>query len=268
MIHDIAPHRYDNAFLQSAPGEGDAALYYEKDTILLCQEGKGWRIWQVLRPDTGGGRGAQNGPFPFSWAGLLPALSLAAGAAGPGTHPAKGAPAELAPWVGFAGVTGWQLGRWEGQHHYCGACGAPMRASQRECALVCTKCGCREYPRINPAVIVAVRDGEDLLMIRSQLSTTGRYHLLSGYVEVGETLEQTVEREVMEEVGVRIKNIRYYANQPWSFSDTLMIGFTAKLGWAAAAVPFTGRGDLGCEMGRTGGHPRADGSRQYRQRDD
>ena len=66
-------------------------------------------------------------------------------------------------------------------------------------------------------------------MIRSQLSTTGRYHLLSGYVEVGETLEQTVEREVMEEVGVRIKNIRYYANQPWSFSDTLMIGFTAEL---------------------------------------
>lgn len=89
---------------------------------------------------------------------------------------------------------------------------------------------------------------------RSQLSTTGRYHLLSGYVEVGETLEQTVEREVMEEVGVRIKNIRYYANQPWSFSDTLMIGFTAELdGRGRRSIYRKRRSRL--QMGRTADIP-------------
>lgn len=104
-----------------------------------------------------------------------------------------------------------------------------MRRSARERAFVCPQCGIREYPKINPAIIVAVSDGDELLMIKSPGSTSGRYHLIAGYVEVGETFEQTVAREVMEEVGVKVKNIRYYKSQPWAFSDTIMVGFTAEL---------------------------------------
>ena len=121
MIHEIAPHRYDNAFLQSAPGEGDAALYYEKDTILLCQEGKGWRIPQFSDLTLEAAEGAER-LFSIDGQGfyLLSRLPQAL----PGrelTLQKVRLLRELAPWVGFAGVTGWQLGRWEGQHRYCGA---------------------------------------------------------------------------------------------------------------------------------------------------
>lgn len=84
-------------------------------------------------------------------------------------------------------------------------------------------------PKICPAVVVAIRNGDKLLMSRYARGTYRRYALIAGYVEVGETFEECVRREVMEEVGLKVKNIRYYKSQPWSFSDSVMIGFTADL---------------------------------------
>lgn len=95
--------------------------------------------------------------------------------------------------------------------------------------MVCSSCGHTEYPKICPAVIVAIRKGDKLLMSRYARGTYHRYALIAGYVEVGETFEECVRREVMEEVGLKVKNIRYYKSQPWSFSDSVMIGFTADL---------------------------------------
>lgn len=91
-----------------------------------------------------------------------------------------------------------------------------------------------EYPKIAPAVIVAVTNGDKLLMSRYANRTSKRYALIAGFTEIGETVEETVAREVMEEVGLRVKNIRYYKSQPWSFSDTLLIGFFAELDGGAA----------------------------------
>jgi NAD+ diphosphatase len=104
-----------------------------------------------------------------------------------------------------------------------------MRAGTTERSMVCTDCGHTEYPKICPAVIVAIRNGDKLLMSRYARGTYRRYALIAGYVEVGETFEECVRREVMEEVGLKVKNIRYYKSQPWSFSDSVMIGFTADL---------------------------------------
>lgn len=132
-------------------------------------------------------------------------------------------------WLAFAGVTGRQLHRWIKNHRYCGCCGEKLRPSETERAFCCDHCGNIVYPRICPGVIVAVIDGDRLLMTRYAGRPFKRYALVAGFTEIGETLEETVQREVMEEVGLKVKNIRYFGCQPWSFSDSLLVGFFAEL---------------------------------------
>ena len=94
----------------------------------------------------------------------------------------------------------------------------------------CTRCGAIVYPRINPAIVVLVRDGDRALLTHyADRPMLQRYALVAGFTEIGETLEDTVRREVLEEVGIRVKNVRYHANQPWGFSGNLMVGFWADL---------------------------------------
>lgn len=99
--------------------------------------------------------------------------------------------------------------------------------------MYCPECHQMEYPKISPAVIIAVMDGSRLLLSKYADREYKKYALLAGFAEVGETLEETVRREVMEEVGLKVKNIRYYKSQPWSFTDTLLAGFFAELDGAA-----------------------------------
>ena len=129
----------------------------------------------------------------------------------------------------FAAITAVQMFRWKESRKFCGCCGSRTEDSRTERALVCTKCGHTEYPKICPAVIVAVTDGDRLLMSRYKGRAYRGYALIAGFVEIGETFEETVRREVMEEVGLKVKNIRYYKSQPWAFTDTEMIGFFAEL---------------------------------------
>ena len=131
--------------------------------------------------------------------------------------------------VAFAAVTGEQLRRWYECRAYCGRCGAKTEHSRTERAIVCPACGLTEYPKICPAVIVAVRDGERLLATRYANRPYNGWALIAGFVEIGETLEDTVHREVMEEVGLRVKNLRYYKNQPWAFTDAMLVGFYCEL---------------------------------------
>jgi len=93
----------------------------------------------------------------------------------------------------------------------------------------CPKCGASYYPRISPAVIVAVTDGDRLLLTRYADRPGVNYALIAGFCEVGESIEDTVRREVMEEVGLKVKNIRFYKSQPWGFSSSLLVGFYCDL---------------------------------------
>ena len=116
---------------------------------------------------------------------------------------------------------------WRARHRYCGACGGGLRYDRAGWLGHCTGCGLEHYPRTDPAVIVAVSDGERLLLGRQANWPARRYSTLAGFVEPGETLEQTVAREVFEESAVRVRSCSYLASQPWPFPSSLMLGFHA-----------------------------------------
>lgn len=129
----------------------------------------------------------------------------------------------------FATISASQVYRWMKSRKYCGYCGTVTEKSNTERALICPKCKNIEYPKISPAIIVAIRDGNRLLLTKNAKGTYKFYALVAGFVEVGESLEDAVRREVMEEVGLKVKNIQSYKSQPWSFSDSLMLAFIADL---------------------------------------
>jgi NAD+ diphosphatase len=117
---------------------------------------------------------------------------------------------------------------WDGTSRFCGRCGQPATLRDDERVKVCTACGFKMYPRISPAVIVAVIKDRHILLGRSTRFPQSFYSVLAGFVEPGETFEDCIKREVREETGIDVKNIRYFSNQPWPFPDSLMIGFTAE----------------------------------------
>ncbi|HEY0782254.1 MAG TPA: NAD(+) diphosphatase [Thermoanaerobaculia bacterium] len=121
-----------------------------------------------------------------------------------------------------------QIVAWVRAHRFCGRCAEPLpppAAGTRE--KICPRCGLHHFPRIAPAIIVLVRRGDEILLGRSPHFAPGVYSTLAGFVEPGESLEEAVAREVHEEVGVTLRNVRYFGSQPWPFPHSLMVGFTA-----------------------------------------
>lgn len=140
----------------------------------------------------------------------------------------------LRPLFGLAGAEAFALaGRasmlldWQKNHRFCGHCGAPTARKSGEFAMACPNCGLLAYPRISPAVMVLVGRGNELLLARSPHFKPGMFSALAGFVEAGETVEQCAVREVHEEVGIKIANLRYFHSQPWPFPNSLMIAFFA-----------------------------------------
>lgn len=126
----------------------------------------------------------------------------------------------------YAAFTAYQLAEWYSVTRYCGRCGAENENDKAERARVCPKCGNRIYPRINPAVIIGITDKEtDSIVLTKYRRGYGHNALVAGFTEIGETLEETVAREVMEEVGLKVENIRYYKSQPWGIASDILVGF-------------------------------------------
>ena len=128
----------------------------------------------------------------------------------------------------WIGGRGFQLVTWERTSRFCGRCGHRMENSKHERAKVCPSCEFRNYPRISPAVIVAVIRDDRILLARAFRFPHKLYSVIAGFVEPGETLEQCVRREILEEVNVEVQDLRYFGSQPWPFPNSLMIAFTAK----------------------------------------
>lgn len=120
------------------------------------------------------------------------------------------------------------LVNWLNNNKFCGRCGGKMNLTTDELAMTCIDCDFLVYPRLSPAMIVAVVKDHQILLARSNRFPPGRYSVLAGFVEPGETLEDCVKREIREEVGIEVKNIHYFDSQPWPFPDSLMIAFTAE----------------------------------------
>lgn len=116
---------------------------------------------------------------------------------------------------------------WRKKNQFCGACGGLLAMSSSELAAECSRCGNLVFPRISPAIIVSIEKSDQILLARSSRFPKGMYSVIAGFVEPGETFEECVRREVKEEVGLDVGNIRYFSSQPWPFPDSLMVGFTA-----------------------------------------
>ncbi len=132
-----------------------------------------------------------------------------------------------------------QLIEWDRTHQFCGRCGTPTQRRADERARHCAACGLVAYPRLSPVVMVRVTREGRILLARAPRFAPGMYSVLAGFVEAGETLEQALRREVAEEVGIQIQNLRYFASQSWPFPHSLMIAFTAE--YAAGEVRVDGR---------------------------
>lgn len=129
----------------------------------------------------------------------------------------------------FAAATAWHLYQWYRDNRHCGRCGGPLLHDTRLRMLSCPSCGSTVFPKIAPAVIVGLTDGDRILMTKYADREYQRHALIAGFTEIGETAEETVAREVLEEVGLRVKNIRYYKSQPWGFDSNLLLGFFCEL---------------------------------------
>jgi NAD+ diphosphatase len=237
MLHNIEPHEYNCDFLPRPPIlNRDYLLFFSGEQILLKQKNGGLVLphlcdivgveWQQL-----GLRYlfAIDSQAFFCTNTLLGVDELIESENCPWQYmPLSDLREFNPPWLAFAAITGHHLHFWYAHNRYCGACGAELKHSDSERALLCPRCGYLKYPEIALAVIVGVCNGDKLLLTKYAGRSYKRFALIAGFVEIGEALEDSVRREVYEEVGIHVKNLRYFASQPWGFSHSLLAGFFAE----------------------------------------
>lgn len=223
MIQDIGKHIYHNAYTPHPARENDL-LFVFRDGQILCADGADGTLYFPTVRESGD-------------ASLQYLFSIDDTSFYLGSQPVPGftfqslrnlrncRPQHLC----FAGMTAWHLYQWYTSHRYCGKCASPVVHHKTLRALECPGCKNLIFPVIAPAVIVAVTNGDKILITRY----AGREHkgiaLIAGFCEIGERAEDTVHREVMEEAGVKVKNLRYFDTQPWGFASNLLLGFYAEL---------------------------------------
>ncbi|HMM06727.1 MAG TPA: NAD(+) diphosphatase [Clostridiales bacterium] len=230
MLHEIDGFPYHCEYFMQKPKNEDFLLVFEGDDILLRQEAP------LILPKIGD---FQEEPFMAEDFQYLFSIASSSFFLLKKSCPPKRQPfyfasiqafRECSPqWLAFAGVTAYHLSYWYAHNRYCGACAAPLIHREDERALVCPACGNIKYPDIAVAIIVGIVHGEKILLTRYCTGVYRRYALIAGFVEIGESLYDAVRREVYEEVGLKVKHIRYYDNQPWGFSQSLLVGFFAEL---------------------------------------
>jgi len=240
MLQDLSCGKLYNEFYNITPSDLDVVVCVRDSSILLSRDDKG----QLHFPDyLQVSRWAQSGKWMrwnesgfqyvfriqnvnyFIWmgrAGDCPDTEF-------GYVSARALREPESKDICFAAMTAWHLYVWYRNNRFCGCCGTQTMHDENERMLRCPSCGNMIFPRISPAVIIAVTDGDRLLLSKYAGRSYAQYALIAGYTEIGETLEQTVHREVMEEVGLKVKNIRYYKSQPWGVDGNVLMGFYCDL---------------------------------------
>lgn len=225
MIQDIQPHRFRNEYRHRRPDPSDLCLAYKNGKVLVHRQDG-----QISYPTMGsvgvdGDRDRVVYGFAVDETPLFLCLDEVQ-ETGVYTYESvnllrQAQPRELA----YAGIVGNHLNTWYRDNVFCGRCGERLVHDEKERMMRCPSCGNLIYPKICPAVIVCVTHGSQVLLTKYAGGTYRRYALVAGFTEIGETAEETVAREVMEEVGLRVRNLEYYKSQPWGFSGGLLMGF-------------------------------------------
>jgi len=227
MIQDISPLELKNRYVHKTVTEKSVVFAFNEEKILCCNQAEiRFPLYEQLT-DT------QECIFLFEIDGTdyFMAKQSNVEAIHEFTYESIEILRSMKPkFLAFAGITAYHLFCWYRDNSHCGRCGSTfLQHSTNERALVCTKCDNQIFPKIAPAVIIGIIDGDKLLMTKSAISKYKHFALVAGFIEVGENAEDAVRREVMEEVGVKVKDIRYYKSQPWGFSGSLLLGYYANL---------------------------------------
>ena len=228
MIHEIAPHCFENQYANIMPEPESFALYYENNLSLVKKTFQGIEFLRFKDLEKSHEELYKGATYLFAIDGQryylideinlekLDSFSLE------NVEIFRHSTCQM---EAYAGITGHQLYNWYHTNKYCGCCGEVLVKDVKERMLRCNKCENMVFPRLNPAVIVGVTHKNKILLSKYNRQPKGNYALVAGFIEVGETLEEGVRREVLEEVGLHITNIRYYKSQPWPFTSSLLMGF-------------------------------------------
>lgn len=230
MIHEILPHRFNNRYIANQKiADEDFIFHYQNNTLLVRTTGEEPQL--PRRKDFPEITGQAESVFLFS----LNDVSCFLVWDTPGFDKEQFDFREITFFrtikqkeTGWVALVGYHLWSWYSQHKFCGKCGVKTVHKHDERAIICPDCHSILFPKISPAIIVAITCEDKILLARNANFTGGWYSLVAGYADIGETLEETVVREVKEEVGLDVRNIRYYKSQPWALSGSMMIGFTAE----------------------------------------
>lgn len=232
MIQDIFPNKFDNSFKTVLPGEEDYVFIFDKNKVIMKRDNEILTVptYKTLKRIVNISEEHLTYLFEINNKKFYLLSNLVTINESFLCEVDKNIFRKLEPeWMAFAGVTASHLYHWYNSNKYCGKCGSIMDKYSSRRALCCSTCDNVIYPSISPAVIVGITNGDKILLTKYSAGIYRRYALIAGFVEIGETLEDTVRREVLEEVGLKVKNIRYYKSQPWGFSNSLLMGFYAEL---------------------------------------
>lgn len=229
MIQELYPYKLDNQYRNTVPKAGDRIISIRDHRMLVKEREDGTIDFPKI--EEVGVRFQENGISRYLFSVdetqffLFHNLELEGYEYRTVGYLRGKAPKHLV----YAGMVGWQLAGWYETHQFCGRCGQELVHDEKERMMKCPICGHMEYPKICPCVIVGVIHEDKILVTKYRDRKTNYYALVAGFAEVGETIEETVHREVMEETGVKVKNLRYYKCQPWPFSESLLFGFFCEL---------------------------------------
>lgn len=236
MIQDILPCQFYNQYEEKMPMSNSRLLYFREKQVMIQRTG----TEELLLPEYGMLSECDREKCEFQYLFSIDqtgyflvwtkkeTVDFSLQKEYPLT-PVRSLRQRISKEICFAVMTAWHLYIWYRDNRYCGRCGTPTVHDKKERMVRCPSCGNMIFPKIAPAVIIAVTDGDRILMSKYADRDYKKYALLAGFTEIGETAEETVAREVMEEVGLKVKNICYYKSQPWGIDSNLLLGYFCEL---------------------------------------